>query len=102
MLACLLLDDEIFMLESDGTLWVNLNDTFGYACADGEQVAYDDIQALFDMWRLNHRFGLVAWAITKRKEAPILPIKQRLSEVGFNVEELLEGIVPTALAPPLR
>ena len=69
---CMSAEDERRALRTvlEGCFWVeaNMNDTFGFACADSERIKFDDIVCLLP---LIHRYGhhvLTAYAAIKRTE----------------------------------
>ena len=55
----------------DVRLWVVMNDTFGYACADGEDVPLDQLSSVSRMWSEHGHDGLTAWAARQRGEQPL-------------------------------
>lgn len=58
----------LFFSEDDGLsgFWINLNDTFGWACADGEEVTHDDVIEVARLFRDYGRCGLLYWVSEKR------------------------------------
>lgn len=52
---------------------VNLNDTFAYACADGEELKDDQIDSLIRMYKEYDYPGIIAWAASIRGSEPIEP-----------------------------
>lgn len=59
-----------------GEFWspcVNLSDTFGYACADGERLDDSQIDCLISAHKQWGYDGVVAWASLIRKSEPIEP-----------------------------
>lgn len=54
--------------------YINLNDTFDYACADLEFIEVDEIQPIFKIWSKYKHHGVIAYcAVIKRKADPIKP-----------------------------
>lgn len=47
-------------------LWINLNDTFGWACADGEEVTDADLIEVARLFRDYGWCGLLYWVSEKR------------------------------------
>ena len=73
---------------SPAALWVNVNDTFAYACADCEPVPQpeadpDGFWSLYDMVREHGHDGAVVWAARRRGETPIPPVLARLRMAGL-------------------
>lgn len=58
--------------------WIvpNLNDTFGYACADAEKISVGDGELLAKFWRQYGWHGLVAVAAVQRGKDPIPPVAE--------------------------
>jgi len=72
------------------TVHVVCNDTFAYACADTEDLPYNQIRNLYVLNKADPELGLVAWCIWRRKQRPIKIIEQMLMESGlYDIEELL-------------
>ncbi len=93
MLAKLLLDEVVFANsrdyyykgEMDGhtvVLFVNCNDVFAWACADSEDIAYDDITALFEAHMKDKRFGSDKWCCQRRQQKPQAPLEKMMREAG--------------------
>lgn len=59
----------LFFSEDDGLpgFWINLNDTFGWACADGEQVDGSDLIEVARLFRDYGWCGLLYWVSKKRE-----------------------------------
>lgn len=53
-------------LRADGAFFLNFNDTWAWACADGEVVAADEIADVAKLFRAWGWAGLLYWATTKR------------------------------------
>lgn len=83
--------------QSEGVcIYVNVNDTFAYACADAERLSFNQLNHLYKAWRANPVWGSTAWAISVRKQEPIPPIVGRLSLEGYDLKELLAGRLATS------
>ena len=52
--------------------WLIMNDTFGYACADGTNVAPVEFADVLRVWRTHGHDGLRAWA-AKKKGCDVIP-----------------------------
>lgn len=64
------------------SLNVNCNDIFAWACADGEEVEFDEIQALYDLWHKDRRWGAAKWCAIKRNQKPQPPVIKAMKENG--------------------
>jgi len=62
---------------SEFTLCLNMNDTFYWACADGEEITAADAVAVHDVAQEFGTDGVTAWAAHRRGMHPIDPIRQR-------------------------
>lgn len=51
---------------------LNMNDTFGYAMADTEEVPVDEVVKVSHLWIYYLHAGLVAWTAIRRGKEPIL------------------------------
>jgi hypothetical protein len=61
--------------------FVNLNDTFDYASADGEDVTVEEFTFLVDLYEKFGHHGITAWAALRRVD---VPIKERMTEEYHN------------------
>lgn len=69
-----LLLNEVIRLSVRGgavKLWLQMNDTFNFACADSEDVEIKDLVTILYLWQKYGYEGLIAWAANKRHEAPL-------------------------------
>ena len=77
--------DDIFLSYYDGKVNVslNMNDTFGYACADAEDVLPEEFALVVELFEKFDYHGFTAWAAYKRKQDPnswsCEPIKPRIT-----------------------
>lgn len=60
-------------------LWLNMNDSFGYATADAEEITFDDIPTVYALWRTFGWEGVVWWVWQRRKQAPIAEVQQAIA-----------------------
>lgn len=51
--------------------YLNMNDTFGYSCADAEEVIVSEIPEVHRLWKKYGHHGLTAWSAIKRNVDPI-------------------------------
>lgn len=65
---------ELSMQEDGIKMWTVLNDTFSYACADGESVEMNEIPVFYEMSEKYGYDGIVAWASNKTGATPISPL----------------------------
>lgn len=91
-----LLDEEIVWWVIDGeeegskgTLVINVNDTFGYACADSEDMTFNDINPVYELYKDFGYDGVVAWVAKNRNEDPIKP---RMTEKYKQAKERLTNV----------
>lgn len=61
--------------EQKHKFWLLMNDTFAYACSDGEDVDTDELPLVCDMYERFGYHGLIAFAAKKRGKSPIGPHK---------------------------
>lgn len=54
--------------------WLLMNDTFGYACSDSEEVEIGEMPILSKIYDTHKYDGLIAWAANKRGCEPIKPL----------------------------
>lgn len=54
------------------------SDTFGYACADAEELLYEDLEELYQHVIKDPIWGSTVWCIKKRKLKPIPEIFNKL------------------------
>ena len=57
------------------TMWVLMNDTFYFACADGEDITMEEIPLLYQLWKKFSWYGLVAIVSKKRKQLPLQAVQ---------------------------
>ncbi len=77
------------------TIHVLCSDVFAYALADAEDLPYNQLATVYQLWRKDPMWGPIAWAITRRKTMPIQPVVVRLYEAGYDVEALVRGELPS-------
>ena len=56
------------------SLSVNCSDTFSYACADAEELMFDELEDLYQHVIKDKIWGSTVWCIKKRKKKPISEI----------------------------
>ena len=64
------------------SLNVNCNDIFAWACADAEELEHDEIQALYDLWLADRRWGAAKWCAIKRRQKPQPPVVAAMKKDG--------------------
>jgi hypothetical protein len=69
----LLVDDALKLSIDDDSIqtYLQINDTFYYACSDCEDVTLEDLPLIRVMWREYGYEGLVAWVAKKRNIDPV-------------------------------
>ncbi len=78
--------DELEKKEVD--VWVNLNDTFCYACADGEGVELSELSKLNSIFKRFGHDGVVAYFSIK---LGIDPIKKRMNSKFKEAREIIRA-----------
>lgn len=58
-------------------LTLNMNDTFGYACADSEEMDADDVGEILDIYKKYGSASLIAYASLKSGDLPIKPLRTK-------------------------
>lgn len=72
-----LFDPYLDLSRDDFELMLNMNDTFGYACADGEKITPEEA---VDVYAISKEFGsdgVTAWAAKHRADWPLDQIAKR-------------------------
>ena len=64
------------------SLNVNCNDIFAWACADAEEIAYDEIRGLYDLWMADRTWGATKWCAIKRRQQPQPPVIAAMKKAG--------------------
>lgn len=64
--------------EAGPGLVLNMNDTFGYATADGEVITEKDVPAVYALWRIFSWDGVAWWVWCKRGQEPIPSIRDEI------------------------
>lgn len=101
------IDDDL-----DGTYWINMNDVFAFALADGEELLATDLPTAYEIWSEHGRDGLEAWVCLRRDEreprgAPWLPFvyqgkteyPARIEAMKVAVREMLASRAARGAAP---
>lgn len=57
--------------KEDPVLCIICNDTFAFASADCERVLWEEVEAVYNCYKKDPKFGLVRWVCKKRNEKPI-------------------------------
>ena len=65
------------------SLNVICNDVFSWGCADSEEVAFDEIEDLYEHVEKDSSYGSVIWCIKKRNEYPQEPIYDMIKNYGI-------------------
>ncbi|MFA5132503.1 MAG: hypothetical protein WC444_04265 [Candidatus Paceibacterota bacterium] len=69
-------------------VFLNMNDTFGWATAEGESFDHYDVEDIYRLWKSKGGDGVVEWVCLKRKLQPIRPVKDSMIKAGHWTEEL--------------
>jgi hypothetical protein len=70
---------------SGGKWWVELGDTWYYACADGEEIQPDEYKDVRDLFCLYGVDGVLFWVYKKRQHLP------EIKSVAEQVERVIEA-----------
>lgn len=85
---------------------LNLNDTFGWACAEAEDLDPEDLAVVVDLWRRHGHDGVLVWAAVRRDDQVIEPRQTESYLALYNIlaptfqKDRPDG--STGSAPPLR
>jgi len=76
--------------ESRGTIEIRVlcNDLFYWACADCEELPFNQIQPLYEEWIKDKRWGSSIWCCRRRNLRPQVPIVEDMKKAGVWTEEL--------------
>jgi hypothetical protein len=74
-------------------LFVNCNDTFGYACADAEPLMLEELVDLYKKYKNDSKWGVTKWCCKKRNMRPIGEIREDMKEEG-SWEEWMDSLSP--------
>lgn len=67
---------------------VNVNDGFGYACADCEGIGYNELEDLFNYWEKDKDYGPLVFVAKKRKMLPLKSWCDKINKIGvWNIEK---------------
>jgi len=84
--ATIMLADDALCLGCDDKdniiLCVNVNDIFGWACADAEDVPYDELENLYIAWKADATWGPVHWACKQRNQRPQYAVMRNMQKEG--------------------
>lgn len=65
------------------TVFVNCSDVFMWGCGDAEDLPYDDLQSLYEMWVKDPAWGTAVWCMQQRKMLPQGPVAKRIRQAGI-------------------
>lgn len=81
--------------------FVNCNDVFAWASADGEELPLEKLESLYRLWKANPKWGSDKWCCLQRNEQPQKPIKEAMQKEGYWDAEL-EALQENAYWASLR
>lgn len=64
-------------------VFVICNDTFAWGCADGEDLPYDEIGNLYQMWKRDPSWGADVWCMVRRNQMPQKPVEEEIRKAGI-------------------
>ena len=68
---------------------VNCSDVFAWGCSDSEELPFDEIKNLYDLWRKDPVWGPAIWCMIKRREMPQEPVERSIRAKGiWDLDEL--------------
>lgn len=70
--ADVLFDDSDFGDGTGNKVFVNLNDTFAYACSDAEEIPNDQLEEIVRIYKRWGDVGLICWTARQRNEDPVV------------------------------
>lgn len=62
---------------------VNCNDVFAWACADGEEVTFKELEDLYAHFHKDSTWGCAIWCIKKRGYMPQNPVEDAIRKAGI-------------------
>lgn len=69
-------------------IFINCNDVFAWACAEGEPATDDDIEKLYEELKKDQGWGSVIWVCKKRNQKPQIPVEEDMKKSGSWTEEM--------------
>ncbi len=63
-------------------VFVNCNDIFAWACADGEDLPLGEVESLYRHVLKHPTWGSAMWCCKRRKEQPQAPVVRDMKEAG--------------------
>jgi len=63
-------------------LFVTANDVWYWACADARSIPLEDIPSLWEAWKADHVWGVIAWLCLREGLAPQAPIVKDMKAAG--------------------
>lgn len=64
-------------------LYVLCNDVFAWGCADAEDLPYDELRNLYEMWLKDPSWGPAVWCIKQRNSMPQKPVEDHINAAGI-------------------
>lgn len=83
--------DEVWSEEASKTFSISVlcNDVFCWACADAEEMFFEDLESVYDHWEKDPLWGPAVWCIKKRKLMPQKPVYEAIMNAGiWNLDEM--------------
>ena len=85
------LDEKGVVYPETIVLFLICNDTFGWACADAEEIAYNELPELYKAVKADERYGDTKWVCKKRNLQPQQPLIEIMKEAGV-WDEAMEAL----------
>jgi hypothetical protein len=71
---------DVLFIGSDSTPCLLCSDTFGYACADCEEVAWEDLPHILEMYQAGGWPSIVRWIANVRGSQPLQSVQDAMGE----------------------
>lgn len=75
---------------------VNCNDIFAWACADAEELPYEEIENVYRLWRADPNWGAAKWCAIRRKQKPQGPVIDAMKKAG-SWDDIMENLGPNTM-----
>lgn len=70
-------------IRNTAALFVICNDVFSWGSADAEELPFDEVEKLYDMWAKDPAWGPAVWCAIRRKQMPQAPVEKAIRDAGI-------------------